>query len=129
MIILPAEFSFLKGAEGSFGYIDNYNTSAPELVLDTEKVRTVVHAVDGVTCSQGEIRFQGRFQEMSTLFMAIDLQPRKNQSLCQDITSRALVFDMVSFIRTIICGDCCDCNDRDIKLYRLVHQSGHLMLI
>mmetsp|Transcript_1647 Transcript_1647/g.2608 ORF Transcript_1647/g.2608 Transcript_1647/m.2608 type:complete len:414 (+) Transcript_1647:1-1242(+) len=79
MIILPAEFSFLKGAEGSFGYIDNYNTSAPELVLDTEK---------------GEIRFQGRFQEMSTLFMAIDLQPRKNQSLCLDITSRALVFDM-----------------------------------
>lgn len=38
MVILPSDFAFLKGTEGILGYFVKLESSAPELVIETEIV-------------------------------------------------------------------------------------------
>jgi hypothetical protein len=78
MLVLPAQFAFLKGAEGTLGRIDKINTSSPEFIVPT---------------SEGDLVFTGRFVEAENLcYLGIDLLPRRMQSVCIDVVTRALVF-------------------------------------
>jgi hypothetical protein len=38
MVILPAELSFQKGAEGKVGHIENFDSQSPEFVVETDEV-------------------------------------------------------------------------------------------
>lgn len=78
MIVLPAELSFLKNSDGDFAYLENLNSAQPELVIEVEG---------------GALRFKGKFVETRSAFLSIDLQPTKKQSVCNDLTTRILVFD------------------------------------
>lgn len=79
MLVMPAQFAFLKGTEGSLGKIDKINTESPEFVVPT---------------TEGDLVFKGRFVESASLsYLGIELFPRKMQSVCTDVIARALVFD------------------------------------
>lgn len=78
MIVLPADFSFIKSCDGDFAYLEHLNSAQPELTVETE----------GAT-----LKFKGKFIETCSAFMSIDMQPTKKQSVCNDLTTRILVFE------------------------------------
>lgn len=41
MVILPAELSFQKGAEGKLGYIENFDSQTPDFVVETVEVSLI----------------------------------------------------------------------------------------
>lgn len=78
MVVLPADLSFKKNAEGDFAYIENLNSAQPNLVMEVEG---------------GILRFAGKFVDTRAAFLSIEIHPSKKQSVCNDLTSRILVFD------------------------------------
>jgi hypothetical protein len=89
MIVLPADLSFMKNTDGDFAYLENLNSSQPQLVVDVEG---------------GVLRFKGKFVETRSAFLSIDIQPTKKQSICNDLTTRVLIFEAPSFNGTP-CGE------------------------
>jgi hypothetical protein len=85
MIVLPTDMSFLKNTDGDFAYLENLNSTQPELVVEV---------------TGGELRFLGKFVETCSAYMSIDIQPTKKQSVCNDPTTRILVFDPPTFKST-----------------------------
>jgi hypothetical protein len=96
MVLFPSEFAFQKGTEGILGYLVKLESPHPELVIETEIVSDCGNQSFPGDHFQGNLRYRGRYINTSSQYLSIVLQPRKCHSLCQDITSRVLIFDEVS---------------------------------
>jgi len=72
-------------------------TDAPEFTIDTAEVEKNASCYrpfrHQILMSQGKLRFRGRFVLTSTTFFSITLQPKKTNSVCEDVFDRILTFD------------------------------------
>ena len=78
LTILPAHFGTMKGFEGQVGYLENMNSHNPKFVVDTE---------------EGQLIFEGRIVNSSTIFFAIDCVPSSVHSQISDVFQNVLIFD------------------------------------
>ena len=83
MMSLPAQLALGKNSDGQLGTLEKADTDNPEFV---------------VTTVEGTYFFPGEFICSTNNYFTISCEPKKRQSICQDVFDRLLVFKEPTFV-------------------------------
>lgn len=83
MMALPAQLALGKNCDGQLGTLEKADTDNPEFV---------------VTTVEGTYFFPGEFICSTNNYFTISCEPKKRQSVCQDVFDRLLVFKEPIFV-------------------------------